>query len=119
MNERVSRTDVPDAVASYSALRTKEQACFLAHFAHDLTVVARDAYEVGGDGLSDPALVRAINEVQHRVTSHLSALLRDDPKRYPDGVLIEIFLEGYGNITLDRQLSAAFERAMSRTKAAG
>ena len=119
MKERVAKTDVPDAIASFSALNTEEQARFLARFAHDLTVAARDAYEAGGYGLTDPARVRAINEVQHRVTGHLSALLGDDPKRYPDDVVVGIFLEEREDAVLEWQLSEVFDRAMSRTKAGG
>ena len=31
------------------------------HFAHALTVLARDTYEVGRDGLTDPSRLRCIN----------------------------------------------------------
>ncbi len=119
MNERVSETNIPDAIAAFSALETEGQARFLARFAHNLTVAARDAYVAGGYGLTDPARVRAINEVQHRVTGHLRMLLEDDPKRYPDDVLVRMFLEGNRDPYLDWQIFVAFDRAMSPTKATG
>lgn len=114
VNERRSKTDVKDAAASFSALEPEEQARFLALLAHELTVAARDAYEVGADGLNDPARARAINEVQHRVTGHLVALLRGDPARYPDDVLFGIVLEQQ-DAALRQRLLEAFDRAVSLT----
>ena len=114
MNERRSKTNVKDAAASFSAMEPEEQARFLALLAHELTVATRDAYEVGGDGVDDPARTRAINEVQHRVTGHLVALLRGEPARYPDDVLFGIVLEQH-DTALRQRLLQAFDRAVSLT----
>jgi len=48
----------------------------LARLAYEMTVLARDTYEPGTLGISDPARIRGINEVMHRVTSRLVDLLR-------------------------------------------
>src|SRR5439155_118255 len=103
-------------VASFSALGSDGKACFLALLAHELTIVARDTYEVEGDSLSDPSRMRAINEVQHRLLGFLVALLTGDPMRYPDEVLVRIVLEDPRDAVLQQQLSEAFARALSLTK---
>jgi hypothetical protein len=107
--------NTPDAVASFPALGPDGKACFLALLAHELTIIARDTYEVEGDGLTSPNRMRAINEVQHRLMGVLVALLRGDPSRYPDGVLVRIVLEHPEDAVLQRQLREAFARALSLT----
>ena len=70
---------------------------------HELTVIARDSYEVGEDGLTNPQRVRRINEVQHCTSGFLYALLRNNSQRYPDNVLVESFW----NIQMTGSLSAS------------
>lgn len=41
----------------------------LARIAHALTVCARSTYEVGTDNVSEPKVLRAYNELLHRVTA--------------------------------------------------
>src|SRR5215510_16576515 len=53
------------------------------HFAHALTVLARDTYEGGREGLTDPSRLRCMNELQHWVLSFLMALMKDDANRSP------------------------------------
>lgn len=110
--------NVRHAAGAFSALSVDEQIEALAVLAHELTVAARDHYEVGGDGLTDPARVRAVNEVQHRVTGHPAALLRQDAGRYPDDTLVAIVLDHPGDAVLQRQTTAAFDRALAAVTAA-
>lgn len=77
---------------------------------YELTLVARDSYEVGGDGLTNPQRVRRINEVQHRVGAYLVALTRDNPNRYPDDVIVRIILEHRPDEALGQQLTEVFTR---------
>jgi hypothetical protein len=77
---------------------------------HELSIIARDSYEVGRDGLTNPQRVRRINEVQHPVSAFLCALLRSDTQRYPDDVLLKIILEHPDDNILERQLSESFAR---------
>lgn len=48
-----------------------QQLKFLARLAHALTVYARSTYEPGTSRVLEPELLRAYNEVQHRVTASL------------------------------------------------
>jgi hypothetical protein len=118
MNDGAPTMNTSDAIASFAALGPDAKACFLALLAHELTMVARDTYEVGGNGLTRPDRMRAINEVQHRLLGFLVALLRGDPRRYPDDVLVRIVLEDPKDGVLQAQVAEAFGRALSLTRMA-
>jgi len=106
-----------DVIYEFATLSCEEQARTLARLAYELTIVAREAYEVGSLGVSSPAKLRVINEIQHRVTSFLTALLTHDPFRYPDDVLVKIVLEHPSDLMFQQQLATAFERALSPRRA--
>jgi hypothetical protein len=53
------------------SLSNQEKAAFLASLAYHLTICARDTYEPGTDRVLHPELLRAYNELQHRVTANL------------------------------------------------
>jgi hypothetical protein len=64
---------MPPNVESLSELA---RTVVLAHIAHELTICARDTYEVGTENVLNPQMLRAYNELLHRVTGavidHLS-----------------------------------------------
>ena|SRR5205085_6840342 len=105
---------IDEAIAIFSAYSLREKEEFLAHLIYELTIVVRDSYEAGGDGLTNPQRVRSMNEVQHRLSAFLWALLRNDPKRYPDDILVKIILEHSDDSTLEQQLNEAFTRLTSQ-----
>ena len=74
----------------FLALSTNQKERTLSLLAHQLTVYARDAYEEIEEGGKGAIKLCAFNEVQHNVTDQLAAMLRDDDKRYPDDVFIDI-----------------------------
>jgi hypothetical protein len=51
------------------SLSDKARLEILAGLAHELTICARDTYEVGTDEVRDPRDLRAYNELLHRVTA--------------------------------------------------
>ncbi|MGH9945302.1 MAG: hypothetical protein ACRD9R_23365 [Pyrinomonadaceae bacterium] len=101
---------VEEANVTFSSYSPGEKAEFLAGLMYEITIVARDSYEVGGDGLINAERMRRLNEVQHCLSAFLWALLRNDARRYPDDILLEIVLGPSDDAALDRQLSAAFGR---------
>lgn len=109
---------VDEAISTFSSYSAEEKKEFLAQLSYELTVVARGCYEVGTEELTEPRRLRRLNEVQHRVTAFLWALLRDDPKRYPDDVLIRIVLEQPDDEVLRRELGKTFARMTARRLAA-
>ena len=52
-------------------LSPDERTALLARIAHELTICARDTYEVGSDRVLQPQVLRAYNELLHRVTAAL------------------------------------------------
>ncbi len=82
-----------EAITVFVSYSSADKQDFLAQLMHELTIIARDSYEVGRDGLTDPRRMRLVNEAQHCVSGFLLALLRDDPQRYPDESLVRIILE--------------------------
>ncbi len=99
-----------EAITVFSSYSRAEKEEFVAQFIHELTIVGRDTYEVGQDGLTEPQRLRLINEVQHRLSAYLWALLRNDERRFPDDVLLRIVLEWGNDHEFEQQLRATFAR---------
>ena len=52
------------AITIFSSYTSGQKAEFLAQLIYELTLLARESYEPGGDGLDDPRRVRRLNELQ-------------------------------------------------------
>jgi hypothetical protein len=94
----------------FAKLDAPAQLRLLARFGHELTIVARDTYDAGTDDVLEPQRLRRINEIQHRVFDHITKLLAGDTERYPDQVLISVFLD-HDDATLRAHAGSAFQRA--------
>ena len=57
-----------------TSLDDRQKLLFLVTLGHTLTVAARSTYTAQGDGLDQPAQLRRINEIQHRVLACLREL---------------------------------------------
>jgi hypothetical protein len=93
---------VHHAVQTFFRYASREKADCLLHFAYALTRLARDMYEGGRDGLTDPSWLRCMKELQHRVLRFLMALMKNDANRYPDAIFGRLILEpprGFGAST--------------------
>ena len=100
-----------------STLSAAEQSRLLALVGHELTILGRSAYEFQGPGVTDPRLLRDLNEIQHRVHGQLFSLTqRGKPDFSPDLLASWLFAEGKPH--LQQGLSFAFERAVQRFRAA-
>jgi hypothetical protein len=53
----------------------KQRIRFLLSLAQELTITARDTYEMGSDGVQRPSDLRRYNEVLHRVVADLRDLM--------------------------------------------
>ena len=97
----------------YKSLSADEQLRVLPTFGHNLTIAARDTYEVRAPGIRATQQLHDMNEVQHRVFAHIVALLTVDAERYPDDVLLGILLE-HGDEHLRTLTLCALEDALQR-----
>jgi len=62
----------------FASLDKDAKAMFLARLGHGITIAGRYFYVAGCDEVENPAQLRRINEIQHRVLSCLLHLLSDD-----------------------------------------
>jgi len=102
------------AIETFCKYSLQEKIDFLVQIAHALTILARDAYTVEDQGLTNPSRLRLINEIQQRVTGFVLALRKNDVKRYPDDVLVRIILEPPEDLDLQQQLQEISGRLMGQ-----
>jgi len=93
-------------------LPPSQQARFLAHFGHQLTVVARDAYEHLGPGVDDPRCLRDLNEIYHRIFPQIGALTNALTPPFANEDLMP-WLLAEGKPSLSTRCLVAFERAVA------
>lgn len=93
-----------EVLAAYSRLEPNKQLRVLAGFARALTVVARGTYVPLTEDIADPRRLRVLNEIQHRVTAQMDALIRESAERFPDDAIFEICTYD------DPELLATFEK---------
>lgn len=105
---------VEEAIEIFSNLTADEQKSFLAYLSHYLTVAARDAYEPETENITNQPKMRWINEVQHRISYHLLALLENNSERYPDDILIRMILEHSGSKNFEAEIKRAFEQVAKK-----
>jgi hypothetical protein len=106
--------EVHQAIETFGKYSPQEKLDLLVQFAHALTILARDTYAVAEDGLTNPARLRSMNEIQHRVTGFLMALCKKDAKRYPDDVLVRMLLDHPEDLALQRQLQETWSRLIGQ-----
>jgi hypothetical protein len=71
MGYRVGSMNIAEIDVEAAELTADKKKQLLARFAFELTVVARATYLPGSEEVSAPRQLRAVNEIQHRVTSAL------------------------------------------------
>jgi hypothetical protein len=100
-----------------SDLSPAEQAQFLTLLGHELTILGRSSYEFQVPGVTNPKLLRDLNEIQHRVHGQLFSLTsRGEPDFAPDLLASWLFAES--KPYLQPGLAFAFERAARHFRAA-
>jgi hypothetical protein len=100
-------------IRGFSRLSHSQKIKFLATLYFELTIVAREAYDLEGPALTHPRLLRSCNEIQHRIAGVMLALLNDDPNRYPDDVFVQVVLSDDPNLP-EGFVLRAFTRSLAR-----
>ena len=81
--------------ALLSNLTAAEQSQLLPLVGHELTILGRTAYEFRGPGVTNPRLLRDLNEIQHRLLRQLASLARKNEFTFPpDALAAWLFAEG-------------------------
>ena len=94
-----------------ASLSNQAKAVFLARLASELTVCARDTYEVGTDRVLRPELLRAYNELIHRVTGAVRDHLLDE-KGYSAELILRMADEFGVRYKCPETMKWAIERAL-------
>lgn len=100
-----------------NSLQPMQQASFLAKFGHQLTVIAREAYEYQGPGVKDPRWLRDLNEISHRLYPQIAALVAGTQPPFPNDALIA-WLTAEDKPILRTSCLATFEHVSARHKTA-
>lgn len=87
-------------------LSSDKQAELLLSYGHQLTVMARDAYEFQGPGVTNPRLLRDVNEIYHRLFPQIEELVQKGKAVFPDDVMAS-WIAGEGRQAVQ---SASFKR---------
>lgn len=113
-------TVTPQECESFlSSMTDAELSLFLSFLGHELTIVARMAYEFQGPGVTDPRFLRDLNEIQHRVFGQLMAIARGGRSNYlPVDILVSWLLAESKPPRLKLEVNYAFERALKHFRAA-
>lgn len=106
------------ATALLASLAENKKLGMLANLSYHLTIVARDTYGAEGT-VKDARRLRAINEIQHRVTAALRTLTEGGNSHgIPNDSLAALFFAKRDDETLARLLAFAFEQAANCVVAA-
>ncbi len=110
-----------DFKSAFAALPPESQARFLATVSYEATVWARHHYpEVADNAKLSLQVLRAFNELQHKLTAQVVHLLAGDEGRYPDDVFVDIMFECAEMAKCEAKLSQVFQRlVLSESNAEG
>ena len=93
------------------SLPNDDQAKLLLLYGHQMTIIARDAYEFQGSGVIDPRLLRDINEINHRLFLQVKSLVFGEEPEFPNEVIAS-WIMGEDKPKLQKMCSHAIEYAI-------
>jgi hypothetical protein len=110
----LTTTDVDQALR---AMTGAQQARFLCILGHTLTVVARSAYEFQGPGVTNPRLLRDLNEIHHRIYPQIQSLLGTGEPAFDTETLASWLAGEERSAELQNVCRWAFEESVRRMNA--
>ena len=96
-----------------ASLSNHERTIILARLANELTICARYTYEVGTEGVLQPGILRAYNELLHRVTGAVRDHLLGSEGYSLEGILEMMRVFGEKN-QRNTEIKWALEQAARR-----
>jgi hypothetical protein len=97
------------------AVSSGTRTAILARIAYELTICARNTYEVGTENVLEPQLLRAYNELEHRVTAAVVSNL----KKGAEGQSLESILEMMRAFGTRHNRAVTIESAINRAMQSG
>lgn len=107
--------NVDSEIDAFEDLSSTQKAALIARVVHELTVEARKTYGADGRQVADPPRLRAMNEIQRRISDFLVKILEDDTTRPPDESFMRWLLCHPNDPFLEKLLQGAYRRAMEET----
>jgi len=104
--------NVDSEIEAFLDLSGTQKACLIARVVHELTLEARKTYGADGRLVADPPRLRAMNEIQRRISDFLVKILEDDTTRPPDESFMRWLLCHPNDPLLENLLQSAYRRAM-------
>lgn len=104
--------EIAEAKNRYNELDDRQQTDFLIRFAHDLTILGRDCYEIDGTGVDHPKRLRYVNEMQHRIMGAVMELRGKEKGAKSRDWIVELMLKHESEL-LKTQTDWAFEHSIS------
>jgi len=99
------------------AMTAAEQVHFLSVLGHTLTIVARDAYEFQAPGVTNPRLLRDLNEIHHRIYPQIKSLLGQGKPVFGQESMASWLLGKERSAQLQKACLWAFEESLRRVSA--
>lgn len=75
-----------------------------------VSMLARDTYEVGSDGVEKPKLLRRYNEFLHRLSSHQLKIAKGELDRMPDEQFFLLIAEESKALGIDEALLSQLQQ---------
>jgi hypothetical protein len=94
----------------FTLLSDRGKTLFMCRLAHAITVHARSTYVAGSEEVSDPRLLRWLNEIQHLLIGQTANAIARRAERYSDTTFCEILFA----ISEESPYGAPFSRMLSR-----
>jgi hypothetical protein len=98
-----------EATNFFEYLSEKEKIKCLAFLSHELTILARDTYEIGTENIENQPMMREINEIQHRISNKLISLSLGN-EGYASKDLMQMIFGG----KLKKLVESVFSRVVRR-----
>ena len=98
-----------DATNFFEYLSEKEKIKCLAFLSHELTILARDTYEVGTENIVNQPMIREINEIQHRISNKMISLSIGS-EGYSSKELMQMVFGGKTEIAIENIFSRVVRR---------
>jgi hypothetical protein len=89
-----------------------DKAGFLTLLMHELAEEARATYGPGSDQVSNPPMLRFVNELQHRISRLAWQILAEDTSRPADDVVVRMLLSPRSDKAAERLIVNAYRRAL-------
>jgi hypothetical protein len=96
----------------FAELRLIDKARLLASVLAELTAGARATYGPAADSVHDPARLRFVNEIAHRLTRLIEQYLGEDQSRPADDVVMRMLLSPRADKGAERLVYEAYRHAL-------